>query len=281
MTTFETPEPISVTLEFGVGNVRITASDRTDTTVNISPTDASDDSDVEAAGRIRVDYASGVLHIAGPKARGFDFSRKTRSVDVAIALPSGSQLSADLQLGNLSAAGRLGECRLKTSAGNVRLERTGPLRVDTGAGHITADAVAGNAEIHTGTGKVRIGEVQGTLVVKNSNGDTEIDAVTGDVRVRSANGAISVEQAGAGVEAKSSNGNIRLGEVARGSVQLGTAMGDMEVGIAEGTAAWLDLNTGFGQVRNLLDNAAAPAESDETVEVRGRTAYGDITIRRP
>jgi hypothetical protein len=69
--------------------------------------------------------------------------------------------------------------------------------------------------------------------------------------------------------------------VARGSVQLGTAMGDMEVGIAEGTAAWLDLNTGFGQVRNLLDNAAAPAESDETVEVRGRTAYGDITIRRP
>jgi hypothetical protein len=33
-------------------------------------------------------------------------------------------------------------------------------------------------------------------------------------------------------------------------------------------------------VRNLLDTASRPGESDETVEVRGRTSYGDITIRR-
>ena len=163
-------------------------------------------------------------------------------------------------MGNLRSAGRLGECRLKTSAGNLRLQRTGPLRADTGAGHITADSVAGNAEIHTGTGKVRVGEVKGTLVVKNSNGDTEIEAVTGDLRVRSANGAISVEQAGAGVEVKTSNGTIRIGEVARGSVEIATAMGDLEIGIAEGTAAWLDLNTGFGEVRNLLDNATQAGE---------------------
>jgi DUF4097 and DUF4098 domain-containing protein YvlB len=100
------------------------------------------------------------------------------------------------------------------------------------------------------------------------------------VRVRAANGAISVDRAGAGVDAKSSNGSIRLGEVARGSVVLETANGDLEIGIAEGTTAWLQVNTGFGQVRNLLDEAAPPAESDETVEVRGRTSYGDITIRR-
>jgi hypothetical protein len=33
-------------------------------------------------------------------------------------------------------------------------------------------------------------------------------------------------------------------------------------------------------VRNLLDNASRPAETDETVEIRGRTSYGDITIHR-
>jgi hypothetical protein len=33
-------------------------------------------------------------------------------------------------------------------------------------------------------------------------------------------------------------------------------------------------------MRNLLENATGPAEADETVEVRGRTSYGDITIRR-
>jgi DUF4097 and DUF4098 domain-containing protein YvlB len=277
---FETPEPISVTLELGVGNVRITAGDRADTTVDVQPSDESDESDVQAAQRVRVDYANGVLHVTGPKARAFDFSRKTRSADVSIELPSGSQVSAELQLGDVRCAGRLGECRVKTSAGNLWLERTGPLRLDSGAGHITADGVAGDAEIHTGSGKIRVGEVDGTAVVKSSNGDITIDAVTGDVRVRTANGEISIDRAGAGVDAKTSNGSIRVGEVVRGSVALGTASGDLEIGIAEGTAAWLEVNTGFGHVRNLLDDATRPGESDETVEVRGRTSYGDITIRR-
>jgi hypothetical protein len=40
------------------------------------------------------------------------------------------------------------------------------------------------------------------------------------------------------------------------------------------------VNTGFGRVRNLLENAIRPEETDQTVEVRGRTSYGDITIRR-
>jgi DUF4097 and DUF4098 domain-containing protein YvlB len=280
MPNFETPEPISVTLELGVGNVRITASDRTDTTVDVRPSDESDESDVQAAQRVRVGYANGVLQVTGPKARVFDLSRKTRSVEVSIDLPTGSRVSDEVQVGDLSGTGRLGECRFKTSTGNVRLERTGPLRVDTAAGHVTVDGVAGNAEIHTGSGKVRIGEIEGPVVVKNSNGDTMIAAATGDVRVRAANGDISVDRAGAGVEATTSNGSIRLGEVARGSVELGTAMGDLEIGIAEGAAARLEVNTRFGQVHNLLDNTTRPQESDETVEVRAHTSFGGITIRR-
>jgi DUF4097 and DUF4098 domain-containing protein YvlB len=280
MPNFETPEPISVTLELGIGTVRIAASDRTDTVVEVRPSDEADESDVKAAQRVCVDYANGMLQVTGPKARAFDFSRKTRSVDVAIELPSGSRVSAEMQVGDLHGTGRLGECRFKTSAGNVRLDQTGPLRLDTSAGHVTADGIAGNAEISTGSGKVQIGEVEGSAVVKNSNGVTAIDAVTGDVRVRAANGDISVDRAGAGVDAKTSNGSIRLGEVARGSVVLETAMGDLEIGIAKGIAAWVQVNTGFGQVHNLLDTASRPEGSDETVEVRGRTSYGDITIRR-
>ncbi|WP_158888652.1 DUF4097 family beta strand repeat-containing protein [Amycolatopsis anabasis] len=281
MPTFDTPEPIVVTLELGVaGQVRLTASDRADTVVEVRPSDDSDDSDVKAAKQVRVEYANGTLHVRGPKVRPFDFSRKTRSVDVSVELPSGSQVSGEVQVGDFRGAGRLGECRVKTSAGNVRLERTGALRLDTAAGHVTVDGVAGNAEIHTGSGKVRVGEIEGTAVVKNSNGDIEIEAVTGDARARSANGDIAIDRAGAGVDAKTANGGIRLGEVVRGSVVLGTAMGGLEIGIAEGTAAWLDVNTSFGHVRNLLDEATRPESADETVEVHGRTSYGDITIRR-
>ena len=280
MPNYETPEPISVTLELGVGDVRIAASDRTDTVVEVRPSDEADESDVKAAQQVRVDYANGTLRVTGPKARAFDFSRKTRSVDVSIELPSGSQLSAEMQAGDYRCAGRLGQCRLKTSAGNVSLERTGPLRLDTSAGHITADEIAGDAEISTGSGKIQIGQVEGTAVIKNSNGDTTIDAVTGDLRVRAANGDIHIEHAGAGVDAKTSNGSIRLGEVNRGSIILGTAMGNLDIGIAEGTAAWLEVNTGFGHVRNLLNDTTQPDDTDQTVEIRGRTSYGDITIHR-
>ena len=280
MPNYETPEPISVTLELGVGDVRIAASDRTDTVVEVRPSDEADESDVKAAQQVRVDYTNGMLRVTGPKARAFDFSRKTRSVDVSIELPSGSQLSAEMQAGDYRCAGRLGQCRLKTSAGNVSLERTGPLRLDTSAGHITADEIAGDAEISTGSGKIQIGQVEGTAVIKNSNGDTTIDAITGDLRVRAANGDIHIEHAGAGVDAKTSNGSIRLGEVNRGSIILGTAMGNLDIGIAEGTAAWLEVNTGFGHVRNLLNDTTQPDDTEQTVEIRGRTSYGDITIHR-
>ncbi|WP_033290161.1 DUF4097 family beta strand repeat-containing protein [Amycolatopsis jejuensis] len=280
MPNFETSEPISATVELGAGRVRIVAGDRTDTVVEVRPSDESDESDVKAAQQVRVDYTNGTLHVIGPRQRAFDFSRKTRSVDVSISLPAGSRVSGDLQAGDFRSEGRLGDSQFKTSAGNVRLARTGTLRVDTSAGHITADTVAGSADISTGSGKVRLGEVEGTVVVKNSNGDTTVDAATGDVRVRSANGDITVGRAGAGVDAKSSNGAIRVGEVVRGSVVLATSMGDLNVGIAEGTAAWLEVNTSFGHVHNQLDTAGSPGASDETVEVRGRTSYGDITIHR-
>jgi DUF4097 and DUF4098 domain-containing protein YvlB len=278
MPDYETPEPISVNVELGVGNVRITASDRTDTIVAVRPSDENDESDVKAVEQVRVDYAGGVLRISGPK-RNFDFSKKTKSVDVSIELPSDSAVSAHMQLGDLRSAGRLGECTVKTT-GDVWLERTGPLRLHTGFGQVTADAVVGNADVSTGSGKVAIGEAMGSVVVKNSNGDTTIGAATGDVRVRNANGLIEVARAGAGVDVKTSNGAVRLGEVARGSVVFATAAGNVDIGIAEGTAAWLQVNTGFGHVDNQMESATRPGEADATVEVRGRTGYGDITIHR-
>jgi DUF4097 and DUF4098 domain-containing protein YvlB len=281
MPEFETPEPISVTFELGVaGDVRIVASDRTDTVVEVRPTDASDESDVKTAQQVRAEYANGVLLVKGPKVRAFDFSRKTRSVDVTVELPSGSRVSGDVQLGSFHGEGRLGETRLKTSVGNYRFERTGSLNLDTAAGHVAVEHVEGDADIHTGSGKVTIGRIEGTAVIKDSNGRIEIDSVTGEARIRAANGDISVERAGAGVEAKTANGAIRLGEVVRGSVTLETAMGDLEVGIAEGTAAWVDAHTGFGQLSNELDATSRPGESDETVEVRAQTSHGRITIHR-
>ncbi|CRK62018.1 hypothetical protein [Alloactinosynnema sp. L-07] len=280
MPVFATPEPISVTIELAVGDVQLVASDRTDTLVEVRPSDAADESDVEAAQRTRVEYADGALTVRGPKSRVLDFSKKTRSVDVVIELPTGSRVHTDLSVAEVRTTGVLGECRFKTAVGHFRIDQTGPLRADT-TGHITIERVAGDAQVATGSGRVRIGEVDGTAVVKNSNGSTDIGTVTGELRVRSANGDITVDRADAKVEAKTANGSIRVGAVSRGSVALNTAAGDLEIGIADGTAAWLDLSTGHGRVTNALADAGqGPDKSEETVEVRAHTGYGDIHIHR-
>jgi hypothetical protein len=75
-------------------------------------------------------------------------------------------------------------------------------------------------------------------------------------------------------------GDVRLGEVAGGDVRAETAFGQVEVGIRDGVAAWLDLDTRFGSVHNDLETADSPAPGEDTVDVRARTSFGDITVRR-
>lgn len=281
MPTFDTPEPISVTVELGVGNLRIVASDRTDTLVEVRPSDAAKKADVTAAEQTRVEYAGGRLLIKAPRSwRQYTFRGGGESIDVQVELPAGSQLRAEAGLAALRCQGRLGECRYKTGIGDVQLDQAGAMQLRTGVGDITVEQADGDAELTTGSGAVRVDRIDGAAVVKNSNGDTWIGEVTRDLRVNAANGRISVDQAHATVAAKTANGDVRLGEVAHGAVLAQTGFGKVEIGIRDGVAAWLDLNTRYGNVNNDLDAAERPEPGEDSVEVRARTSFGDITIHR-
>jgi DUF4097 and DUF4098 domain-containing protein YvlB len=278
MPVFTTPGPISVTIELSAGDARIIASDRTDTVIEVRPRDDSKASDIRAAEQTRVEYASGRLLVKTPRQR--NFLGRVSPVDVTIELPAGSHVQGDSGMGEFDSEGRLGECRFKTGMGNIRLDHSGTLHLKTGMGNIAVDRALGDADVTTGSGEVRIGHIGGAAVIKNSNGDTVVGEVTGDLRVKSANGRISVDRAHASVMAKTANGNIRIGEVVNGAIVLETAAGELEVGIREGTAAWLDVSSHYGRVRNSLDEAGSPEQSEATVEVRARTSYGDIKIHR-
>jgi hypothetical protein len=281
MPTFDTPEPIFVTVELGVGDLRIVAGDRTDTTVEVRPSDAAKQADVTAAEQTRVEYAGGRLLVKAPKNwRQYTPRGGGESIDVRVELPAGSQLRGETGVAALHCQGRLGECRYKTGIGDLQVDQAGTVQLRTGVGDITVEHADGDAELTTGSGSVRINRIDGAAVVKNSNGDTWIGEVTGNLRVNAANGRISVDRARETVAAKSANGDVRLGEVAHGAVLAQTGFGRVEVGIRDGVAAWLDLNTRYGNVRNNLDAAERPAPGEDAVEVRARTAFGDITIDR-
>jgi hypothetical protein len=277
MPTFDTPEPISTTAHVGAGSIRFTAEDRTDTVVEVLPRDPKKDKDVRAAEQTEVTYTSGVLtvrtkqrYLVGP----------TGSVDVTVELPTGSRVDMTGAWAQVLGEGRLGEVRVKTSSGDVRLDTTGPLQLTASHGSITVDRIEGMAEISTSSGSLRVGTVDGPAVLKNSHGTTTVGAATGDLRVSGANGDIDIARAEGSVAATTAHGTLRVAEVARGTVQLETSYGTIEVGIREGTAAWLDVSSDRGQVRNTLTASEAPEKTEDTVEVRARTRYGNIDVRR-
>jgi DUF4097 and DUF4098 domain-containing protein YvlB len=281
MTTFDTLNPISATLVIVAGDVRITAGDAGTTTVTVEPTDAANDEDRKSAEMTRVECADGRLLVKQPKLRSW-LSRDTGgSIDVTVALPAGSDVSADAALADFTADGPLGEARFKTGLGSIHLASVATLKARAGLGDVVVEHVTGDADVTTGSGELRLRAVDGAAVIKNSNGDSWLGTVSGDLRVRAANGRIDIEQARGSVVAKAANGDVRLGEAVRGSVVLETSLGDVELGIPDGTSAYLDVRAGAGRVHNELEAAAGPEPSSERVEVRARTSAGDVVIRRP
>ncbi|PWS52619.1 hypothetical protein DLE01_03915 [Streptomyces sp. FT05W] len=279
MPSFDTPEPISATAHMEAGSLQFTASDSRTTVVEVRPRDPRKDLDVRTAEQTEVTCANGALTVRTPKSSLFGLGR-TGVVDVTVELPTGSRVDATGAWAQVLGEGRLGEVRVKTSSGDVRLDTTGPLRLTASHGSITVNRVEGRAEITTSSGSMRVGLLDGPAVLKNSHGSTIVGSATGELRVSGANGDIEIRRAEDSVTATTAHGTLRVDSVCRGTVQLETNHGAIDIGVREGTAAWLDASSGRGQVRNALTSSDTPGESEDTVKIRARTRWGNIDVRR-
>ena len=280
MPTFDTAEPISATVNLAIAHIHLTGGEAPRTVVDVRPSDPSKEKDVRAAEATSVRFTDGRLLIESPKQHGWQ-RKNDGSVDVTVELPAGSHLQATVGLGDLRSDGRLGDCRVTTGSGEIMIAEAGTLNLTSGLGDITVDHVTGRAEATTGSGDLRLTTLDAGAVLKSANGDTWVGVARDELRLQTANGRIAVDEAHAGLEAKTANGDIRVTEVARGSVVLESHLGDIEVGVREGSAAWLDVRSALGKVSVELDDADTPDPTAETVSVRARTSLGKIRVRRP
>lgn len=239
MQTFATPAPITANVDIVFGDIRFSASDRSDTVVEVDPVDPSRPLDVEAAELVEIEFSDGTLRVAHPKLRTV-FTRKFGSVKVRIELPTGSDLRGETAQGEQVVKGAVGACRLKTAIGDIRLDRAAAARLRTSAGRVSADHVAGRADV-AANGEIRLGRVDADVKVKNNMG------------------------------------SVSVGRIGSGPVDLYSAVGSVEVGVPEGTAVELEANASTGRVR---DGLGAPERSERTVKVRARCHGGDIVVRR-
>ena len=159
MTVFQTPEPISVSLEFAMGDLRLVASDSAETLVVVRPTDPTKEGDVNAAKQTRVEYASGSLLVRGPKSwrqwAPWGPGSGRESIDVEIQLPADSRVSADVAMASVRGTGRLGDLDVKTGLGDVHVDEAGSVKIRTGYGEVMVGRVDGDADVKTGSGRRR------------------------------------------------------------------------------------------------------------------------------
>jgi hypothetical protein len=261
MPIFQTPEPISAQIDAGGGSIRLVATDREDTVVEVRPRDDSRAADVRAAEQTRVHYCDGKLGVSAAR-RGLSFFRGG-AVDIDIALPSRSRLHVSLASADMRAEGAFADCRFSSASGDLDIDAVaGHVKVATASGAITMRTAEGNASVSTASGRTTIGELDGDLKFQAASGALTVDRLRGNVKSQTASGSVSVAAA------------------VSGAVVAHTSSGEVEIGVPEGTAVQLDIITGSGLVTNRLQPSDGPAEGDETLLLRVRSGSGDVDIHR-
>ena len=120
MPTFQTPEPITAVVEVVAGSVRLVATDRDDTVVEIRPRDPSRASDVRIAEQARTDFRNGTLVVSA--GRRFISLGRGGAVNIDIELPSHSRLQASAASAEVHAAGEYAECEMASASGDLTVE---------------------------------------------------------------------------------------------------------------------------------------------------------------
>jgi Putative adhesin len=187
-----------------------------------------------------------------------------QTISCRIQCPAGSDLKARSKSADIRVRGTLGEVDVSTASGDVVVVDTlGDVSIKSASGDLSAGSVGGRATANTASGDVRIESVAGAVVANTASGDVEIASAGSDVRANTA------------------SGDTNIGAVVSGSVVVNAASGDVRIGVRRGSRVHLDCSTVSGDARSELELGTDEPEGDGPfVEVKARTASGDITVTR-
>jgi len=279
--SFSATEPIAATIDIGArADIWVGATSRPEVTVDVTPRDPSRALDVRAAETTAVAFDHGRLSVTLKHWRRESLFSDGGAVLVAVEVPIGSSIDLYSGMGTLSADGEFGDAALSTGMGTVRVGTSAGIRIKSGSGDVTVERAVGPVDIATASGTITAGDLEGSGRIKNGNGETVVGTIVGSVEIKASNGNIVVSHVDGDVSARSANGSIRVIEAVRGTLSTTTTTGAIRVGVSPGTAAWLDLTSKQGQVRNLLTAGDAPTDTTDSVRITARSGYGDVLLQR-
>lgn len=280
MPTFPAPRPVPLRIDVPFAALRVVAGERDDVVVTVLPTDPSRSGSVRAAEEVRVEREGESVVVTYPGAwKQWVLPFSAGTADVTVELPEGSDVQG--KVGSFVAEGPLGDVDLAVTAGEARMADVERLDLKVSAGNAVVGRVGGVADLRVGAGSARLGEVAGQATVRAVNGTIMVGHVTGSLEATGAHAEIVVGRVRGTLTAKAAHSGIRVDDVSSGEVTVRTSYGSIDLGIPEGTAAFLDVTSEHGAVRNQLTPSAAPSPGETTATIHAATGYGDIIVRRP
>ncbi|GAB7181449.1 DUF4097 family beta strand repeat-containing protein [Kitasatospora sp. Ki12] len=143
-----------------------------------------------------------------------------------------------------------------------------------GSVEVTVQLPAGSAvEGKAAATELRVVGRLGDLAFDGAYRQIKIDEADG-VRLTAVDGDVEIGRLNGPAGISTTRGTIRIAQASRGTVVLGTQLGDITVGAAPGVSATLDAATGYGRISNALRNDGTAA-----LDIRATTTQGDITAR--
>jgi DUF4097 and DUF4098 domain-containing protein YvlB len=280
MHTFSTPQPIRLRVELWEGTITVLAEQTDTTTVELVPEPGSDTSQAQQLiDKITVEQRGDEIVVLAPRVKGGLFRRGSH-VHATIRVPLQSSAKVESGSADIETRGALGDVQASSGSGDVHLASTADVQVRTGSGDITIDVVAGSCSTKSGSADVFIGSVTGDANVVTGSGDVMIDAVNGTLNVKSGSGDVLVKSSGDSVDALAGSGDLMLRRVDHGRVKAKTGSGDIAIGVANGTAAYLDVMTMSGDVRSDLNGSDGPGDAQQHVEIQVLSGSGDVLLQR-
>jgi hypothetical protein len=261
MPVYESLAPIDADIDVGSsGHVEVVASDRADTTVEVSPTNPGRSGDVSLAREATVAFENNQLR-------------------VRVELPTGSRAEIETAYGSVRLRGELAATRIVAHYGNVSADHVGDLTLESRHGDVDIKEVDGAVDVKAGHGQLRIGRIVGAARLRGAHGALTLSTTEGDVDVATS-GSLTIERALGDVTARSAYGAIRVLDAEGGILRLENGYAEVEVGVPAGVAAWVDAASAHGVIRNELTPGPEAADTDRTLELHLRTNWADVLIRR-
>lgn len=265
MATHHTPGTARLRISVAAGTVEITATETTDTVVNVEPLNqaARDLIDsVKERTRSLSESEHEVTVETPDRAKRSRWFGNSPAFRIEITAPTRSSVKVTTAAADITCTGSCGDVDIQSASSDVSFpDVEGDVTVKTASGDLSFGRIAGRA---------RLQSVSGDMTIRRPMGSATATNVSGDLRIDEASGSL---------ELKTVSGDIRVGSSGP-EVRLHTVSGDAEVGVRSGARVWMDLQSTSGETSSDLDISDSRSGGDADVEIRARSVSGDVRVSR-